>query len=679
MPVKNEPRHIKLLPPELRDQIAAGEVVERPASVLKELLENSLDAGADEIAVTVEDGGQSYLAVQDNGHGIAADELELAVTSHATSKIHSFAELLRVASYGFRGEALPSIGSVARLRVRSLREGLENGTEGRFVEIEHGKIIGRGAAALNKGTMVEVRDLFSNVPARLKFLKNNTTELKRCQEVVLRLALANTQAAFLLQAGKREIYNFAKGESLAQRLARIWPPQVCAELAPFALERNGISVRGLASHPRSAQPRGDRMFFYVNGRSVNDRLLQRAAREAYKGRLLAREYPQIVLFLNMDPEEVDVNVHPAKSEVRFRDERSVFGAVLRAVEGALSSLAFSPDEDTAPRAAGAEQGSIVFAPLYSGQPEGTVGGADTQADPNVNSRVSYSGVADALTLASQRPQGFWGSLDNPSIISARPYEAPPSMEDLLLDDANASWSALREPAADFGTADANSAAKYAGSAGGEAHSPEPAHSAGNTPYIATGQSKIFAATAVLPGGFTYMGQVADTYLVLMRDSQLLLLDQHAVHERILVNRIKAEAGSGQSQLLALPVEMRLHPAEYEHLQQIWGDLSGLGFSLALPSSSLLQIKGIPPLLGLGEAREFLRDAMADKGSGINALLNMMACKGAIKAGQRLSLDEALGLIHKWLQTPEREFCPHGRPAVLVLGERELEKMFKRSS
>lgn len=640
----------------MRNQIAAGEVVERPASVVKELVENSLDAGAEHIDVCLENGGQSLIRVQDDGRGIAPDELELAVTRHATSKIGSMADLEHIRSYGFRGEALPSIASVSRFCMTSAAAA--GGEEpARRVVVEHGRLLRVEPAALHRGTLVEVRDLFANVPARLKFLKSPSTEFKRAQDWLTRLALARTDVGFRLAAGERAVLDFLPGQRLAQRLAQLWPQLIVEALRPFDATRHGIRVHGLAALPRVSQPRGDRILLYVNDRAVTDKRLLAAVREAYKGRLTSRDYPQVVLFVDIDPAEVDVNVHPAKSEVRFRDESAVFSATLHAVQSALSG----------------ELEAVLDAACPTG--------------PAERQRLEPYTV-DGTQATAPHPQGFWGTLDAPPLLR-RAAESAPAGE--------ASWQmtpapvrgGLYEPApeaAPFPAAPPLAAPPAVGlspSARGDAPAADDAAQAEDAAQAdvapaVPGESVAPAARDNLrAGGLTYLGQVADTYL-LLRDAEgaLLLLDQHAAHERVLYARLARGAFGGAGQCLALPLELALQAVEDERLFELRPRLQQMGFGLECAAGRLV-VRSIPPHLSRAEARDFLREALAGRRDDSSALFISLSCKGAIKAGQRLTDDEAVGLVRQWLQTPEREYCPHGRPAVLRWDAGALERLFKR--
>jgi DNA mismatch repair protein MutL len=577
-----ERRPILLLPEALQNQIAAGEVVERPASVLKELVENSLDAGACRVDVELARGGLSLLAVQDDGLGVPAGELALAVTRHATSKIASAADLWNVASYGFRGEALPSIASVSRLRMASRAA---EATEARFVEVEAGTLGDEGPAALAAGTRVEVRGLFQNVPARLKFLRSEAAETRRCQDALMRMSLARPGVAFSLTVDGREAFRLPAGQDLAGRLARFWPPAVCQGLRPFDRADGGLRAFGLAGDPATAQGRGDRILLFVNGRAVQDRLLLRAVREAYRGRLLSGEHPQLVLFLELPPDEVDVNVHPAKLEVRFRDENAVFSAVRRAVLSALESgapgAAFFPQPAPAPEAAPARRAGLPLEP--------------------------------------------------PKFSTYGQFRAQTS-------------EALRE-------------------------TPEPAF----RPAPAAPQPEAAPPAA---GGMEYLGQVAGTYLVLRTADGLALLDQHAAHERVLFENLRAGRTRGQAQALAAPLDLELHPDEALRLEQIGRDLERLGFRFeAGPGAA--RLTALPPGLDAGAAKGYFRAAVSGQSRNLEDLWVMLSCRSAIKAGDALARDEAMALLESWLACPGREFCPHGRPVLVRFGAADLEKLFKR--
>ncbi len=652
---------INLLSPELRNQIAAGEVVERPASVLKELVENALDAKATQISIHLENGGQSLIKVQDNGYGIAKDELELAVTRHATSKIQDLNDLLSIYSYGFRGEALPSIASVSRFSITStLSAEQDQDNIGHSLLVEFGHIKNSTPAPLPKGTVVEVRDLFANIPARLKFLKSPSTENKKAQEWLTKLAIAQNHVGFSLNLGGRETLKFAPEQSLFERLAIIWPPLIMESMRKFDNTHHGIRTHGLASLPQTSQPRADRILFYVNGRSIQDRTLLAAVREAYKGRLTTKDFPQVVIFIEINPEEIDVNVHPAKTEIRFRDSSAVFSAVRRGIQGMLEKYDFE----------------------------------------NMGKLHEHDHTASAQhNLQDSRPKGFWGRLDSESIMAQK--KSPPSIHHAQ--NANHSTShAVSSSAAELSFASADLAYNTTAST-----VPMSAHSSGlheenssfgpclhgsvsyesysqvlSTPtqdadYTPSSINAVTVPNVASIGNLQYFGQIDNTYLVLRSNEDcLLLLDQHAIHERILFNKMQNDALMGSGQLLALPLEISLHASEVERAITLRPSLEKLGFVLEL-EQQILYIKALPAALSRSEANLFLREALAGRKDDLNAIFVLFACRASIKAGQQLTTDEVMGLIKQWLETPDRDFCPHGRPCVLRLTSNELEKMFKR--
>ncbi|MDO5537615.1 MAG: DNA mismatch repair endonuclease MutL [Desulfovibrionaceae bacterium] len=717
-----QPR-IRLLPPELCNQIAAGEVVERPASVVKELVENSLDALASRVDVVLENGGQGLIRVQDNGTGMLREELELAVTRHATSKIRAVDDLENIHSYGFRGEALPSVASVSRCTLTSIAQGEETAWS---LHVAWGRVEGLEPASLHRGTIVEIRDLFSNVPARLKFLRGMATEVKHCQDWLSRLALARADVAFTLTSDGRELLNFLPGQSVRERLEMIWPRLVTDALIPFDSVRHDIRVHGLAALPQVSQPRNSRQLLFVNGRSVADKKLLGAIREAYKGRITSRDHPQVALFVEMDPTLVDVNVHPAKSEVRFRDDRSVFSAVLMALRNALDSAGTGNAPVTDSEFAPEEPAVSAPVRLETAGSRQTDSGGISGGKPGRAAGTGSGAARDGMT-----PWGYWGRVDDPlnagmtirrggddaageiewqdASSLARPAESgrqafpeAPQREPVWPSAGPSSpeaetWPARTTPDRPLFASDDRAASLPDSSAGtrGAAPLPPPEREAAEavsaeqqsgalreqilirdeavsgTPEAraATGQGRI--------EGLTYLGQVARTYLVL-RDARgaLVLLDQHAAHERVLYDRITARGYQGQAVGLALPIEMTLHPAEAQRWQELQDMLAALGYAAGLQAGRL-HVRAIPALLGRLEAMEFLKEALAGRKDDLNARFASMSCKAAIKAGQELTADEALNLLRQWLASPGREYCPHGRPAVLRWDAAALEKLFKR--
>ncbi|MBN2139622.1 MAG: DNA mismatch repair endonuclease MutL [Desulfovibrionaceae bacterium] len=577
-----ERRPIRVIPEALKNQIAAGEVVERPASVVKELVENSLDAGALRLDIGIERGGQGLVMVRDDGSGIPGDELLLAVTRHATSKINRLEDLAAISSLGFRGEALPSIGSVSAMRVTSRSA---QSDEARFIEVEAGRVLDQGPAALDQGTRVEVRDLFSCVPARLKFLKTEAGEARRCQDAVMRLCLAHCGAGFSMTVNSRQVLSLPQGQALADRVRAFWPPAVCQGLRPVSFAAGGIKVSGLAGDPAAAQSRPDRILLYVNRRPIRDRLMLAAVRQAYKGRLLSSECPQAVVFLDLALDLVDVNVHPAKQEVRFRDEGAVFSAVRLALASALSGR-----------------------------------GDDIMREP-------VSGFGQGPGSARGPDIGPW----------ARPHGPAPERP-----------AALPLPLA-------------------PAPGPGPGpRSAPRGPIGLSGRD------------VTYLGQLARTYLVLeIGRGRLGLLDQHAAHERVLFEALRAAGSKGETRPLAAPLELPLHASAAARLEDIWDPLARVGFVLEMAGPERLLMRGAPPGLDAGRAKGYLEAVLDSRARTLEDLWALMACKSAIKAGQALAADEALALVEAWLDCPGRDYCPHGRPVMVSWEAAELEKLFKR--
>lgn len=689
---------IHLLPPELSNQIAAGEVVERPASVVKELVENSLDAGAASVLVELENGGQTMIRVTDNGRGVSGDQLELAVTRHATSKIAEVGDLMNIHSYGFRGEALPSIASVSRFRMISAPQEDDGSTGDAFcIDVLYGAIKGVAPAALNQGTMVEVSELFSNIPARLKFLKSPATEQKKIQELFTRLALARTDVGFTLKAGSRELVRFEAGQTLARRMALLWPPAIVDALRPFDVTVSGMRLHGLTSDPRSSQPRADRMLFYVNGRAVNDRLLMRAVRQVYQGRLTSRDYPQTVLFLDMPPQEVDVNVHPAKNEVRFRDEQAVFSAVLRAVGTALAGVPLASERfaeraqlrDNAPSAPVQEKQEKAERPV---RPLGFWGEADAvrvMPKQKTPPRPVFDDTEEAFTPGSLRERSrperdfFTG---RPSADSAMPFRSKPSFSPFSGEDAPdendfvtppVSMTAEHAPQAPE-VSPASAVEKASDEAASSASAPASAEQAAPEELSLPLPETKDAPAEVSPlQGFRYLGQVARTYLVLSQnDDTLLILDQHAMHERIFYEKFRDGGSRGVAQPLLVPLEMDLHPAEVERLLELRDTLLRLGFETACRGRRCL-VQTMPPEMDRSEAAAFLREALSGRVDDLESVWIHHACATAIRAGQHLTREDAMHLVNQWLRTESPDFCPHGRPCAVTLEKADLEKLFKR--
>jgi DNA mismatch repair protein MutL len=634
-PLRAIARAILALPDQLISQIAAGEVVERPSAVVKELLENALDSGASQITLRLEEGGVKRIAITDNGCGIAHEQLALALARHATSKIASLSDLENVATLGFRGEALASIASVAIVTLTSRTEDAAHAWE----------IAGNSGAAPvpssgAQGTTVEVQDLYFNTPARRKFLKSEQTEFGHCAEVVRRIALARPDVSFSLTHNGRVVDQWNVSE-LAKRSAHILGDGFAQ--ARLALDESAgpLRLHGYAGLPTASKARADGQFFYVNGRFVRDKLLMHAVRAAYQDVLHGDRFPSYVLALDLDPAQVDVNVHPSKIEVRFRDSRAVHQFVFHAVQRALaqtSATAFG--SAPAPQAAAAIAGALGSA-MGSSSVDSTVGGAQT-------------------AWRGEQTQASFGAQFAPA---ATPYPFAPGRQG--------------PPGV------AQSSASY-----GALFRSDAAPSTQQAPYSASAAT---LAQQEYPLGFA-LAQLHGIYILAQNAKGLVLVDMHAAHERILYEQLKTaleDQVSGQAmqvQTLLIPVTFHADTVEVSTVQENQDTLIALGFDIAALSLSTLAVRSVPTLLKNADAQTLARDVLRDVrefgGSRVlierqNELLGTLACHTAVRANRILSTLEMNALLRQMEGTERADQCNHGRPTWVQVDIAALDKLFLR--
>ncbi|WP_024695742.1 DNA mismatch repair endonuclease MutL [Pseudomonas syringae] len=624
---------IELLSPRLANQIAAGEVVERPASVIKELLENSLDSGARRIDVDVEQAGIKLLKVRDDGSGISSDDLPLALARHATSKIRDLEDLERVMSLGFRGEALASISSVARLTLTSRTRDADQAWQ---VETEGRDMAPRVQPAAHPvGTSVEVRDLFFNTPARRKFLKAEKTEFDHLQEVIKRMALARFDVAFHLRHNGKTILSLHEAHddtARARRVSAICGPGFLEQALPIEIERNGLHLWGWVGLPTFSRSQADLQYFFVNGRAVRDKLVAHAVRQAYRDVLFNGRHPTFVLFFEVDPAAVDVNVHPTKHEVRFRDGRTVhdflYGTLHRALgdvrpEDQLSGSAPAPAivRPTGPEAGEfGPQGEMRLANNVLEQPQG---------ETYTRSEGSGSGGGYQYQYSPR-----------PASPGAPVAEVQSAYREFFAPLPGAATSSLPESPAD-----------------------------------------------IPPLGYA-LAQLKGIYILAENAHGLVLVDMHAAHERIMYERLKiAMANEGLSgQPLLVPESIAVSQREADCAEEHLATFQRLGFELQRLGPETLAIRQIPALLKQAEANRLVSDVLADLmeygtsdrvQAHMNELLGTMACHGAIRANRRLAIPEMNGLLRDMENTERSGQCNHGRPTWTQMGLNDLDKLFLR--
>ena len=623
---------IQQLPPHVVNKIAAGEVIERPASVVKELMENSVDAGATRIDVTVEQGGSQLIRVVDTGHGITPEDFSLAVTSHATSKIRTDDDLFRVGTLGFRGEALASIASVSRMRLKSRTPDSENGNELEVTGGEAGELAPCGCPI---GTIIEVHDLLFNTPVRRKFLRTTQTEMGHISEAFTRIALANPQIHFTLTHNSRSIAEYPPVESWRERIAALIDPAIADSLIDVESVEDDIRLTGYVAHPSHSRGNNRMQYLLLNGRFIRDRSLQHALGEAYRGLLLTGRYPISFLRLDMPPELVDVNVHPTKMEVRFLES----GQIYRQLLGTLRTRFLTTDLTSR------------LQPVDEKSPEAA---HDAETTAALRQEVVNWATAELATQtagqAAQAPTG--GGFAHASTSS---YPTP--HEPLRLNRLDPSWAR-------------------------SATTPPPHASAAST--------DVDEMTSVETASPRLVGmQVLDRYLISETEDGLVVIDQHALHERVLYEQIREKVLSGtmETQSLLVPEPVDLSAAEVAAVLDAKELLSKLAVEVESFGGNTILVSSYPAMLANWSPAELLRNLADQLLSGgkapdardlLDELLHMISCKAAIKAGDRLTHDEISALLEQRETVQDSHHCPHGRPTSLVFSREDLDKQFKRT-
>lgn len=587
---------IRYLPETLINQIAAGEVIERPFAAVKELVENSIDAGATRIEVDLREGGKSLIVVRDNGRGMGREDLIAATDRHATSKLPSD-DLLGIAHLGFRGEALASIGAVSRLKIMTC----ESGADGWEITVEGGRKSSPTPSAHPQGTQIEVRDLFYATPARLKFMKTERAELMAVKDTVTRLALAFPEITFSLSSDGKNAFHAPQTMSMQDRLSAILGKDFGDNAMPITAEREGILLEGFASLPTYHRGTSGYQYLFVNGRPVRDKLLHGAIRGAYADVLHRDRHPVVALFVNLDSSEVDVNVHPAKAEVRFRDPALVRGLIISALKHALHA--------------------------HGGQASST-GAAQM---------ISAFRPANTPTLPLQAPQ-------RPVSYGAPSYSRS---------------SNLAEAAHTY----------YAPAARAE---PEPEIS--DAPHYPLGAAR---------------AQIHENYIIAQSEDGLVIIDQHAAHERLVYERFKAQMHDHgiEKQGLLTPEIVELDEAEAERLLKFAPDLARLGLEIEAFGAGAIAVQAAPALLGSRPDLQNLIRNLADDiteheradtlEERMNAILSSMACHGSVRSGRRMNAEEMNALLRQMEATPLSGQCNHGRPTYIELSLKDIEKLFGR--
>lgn len=584
------------------NKIAAGEVIERPASIVKELVENSIDAGATSITIEIEEGGKSYINVSDNGCGIMYDDVERVFFRHATSKIKDSKDLFSIATLGFRGEAMASIAAVSELEMKTKSE---EDTSGSFIVLKGGKVVERKDIGYPIGTSIIVRNLFFNTPARLKFLKSDTSEQGQIVNIVEKLALTNTGISFKLTVNNKVVLHTPGNGDLLSVILCIYGKNTAKAMLPLDYNSNLVNIQGYIGKPETAKGNSTYMTFSINNRYVKNRLLGEAVKQSYKTLLMNNRYPFSVINIDIKSDMIDVNVHPTKQEIKFSDDRAIFNTLYIAVKNCLNS------------------NQLVFETLE-----------ETNSERYINEPVVSSYQTDV------RIPGFFDK------------ESPVNKDEITFDQIG------------INTVD------------------EKQHH--NTPYRS--QTPYSSVEEYGQHNIKVIGPLFGTFILGQQEDNFYIIDQHAAHERIMYEYIKEKYNTKSitMQQLIMPIVVELSPAEKVLYSENSLLFQNLGFETEWFGENALAVRSIPVIMGepcSGEFFSSILDSLKETGSSIESPLDKivigMACKNAIKAGDKLTPEETAELIDQLFKTNQPFTCPHGRPTIITMSKYELEKKFKR--
>ena len=597
---------IVVMPEDLSNRIAAGEVIERPASIVKELVENSLDAGATDILIELEGGGKQSVKIVDNGRGIDRDDVKLAFERHATSKIYTFEDIHNITSFGFRGEAIASIASISRIEILTRKNESLSGTR---AVVRGGRVEEIIDAGCPVGTSVFVSDIFYSTPARMKFMKRDSTEQTHCVDAIMRLALSNPEVKMRVVAKGKTIFNVPRTKNLSDRIALVFGEDFGRHTLEVKGQRGDATIRGVISMPDRTRANTKGQFYFINNRFIRDRLLNHSVISSYRRLIEPRRFPYVVLFIDMPASDVDINVHPAKLEVRFRSSGDIYSLVTDTLSSALSGMSTDRSE-------------------LSGPSFGVRADAYRERVGNVLKRYTVLSGTEKKTF-----------------------------------NVNVSEKGMRKAPDSFG-----------GREGGE-----------ELPELFN--ERDVSEDAVNFSSLNYLGQIAGTYLAFSSEGAFILMDQHAAHERVLLERLKVSTREmTHIQGLLIPEVVNLQPGRFDLLINNIDALKAVGLGVEGYGENTILVKQIPAFLTGCNIEELISDIIEeveDTGKTENAteikdkILALMACKGAVKANHKLTDSEVAALCKDLDSIPFAATCPHGRPTYAVLDIRDLERMFKR--